>query len=370
MIPVFKNIGLIGLGLIGGSLARVIKKNGLAQKITGYTKSPESSNRALELGIIDSISKSNFQLATHCDLIIISTPLSTYDNIFQEIAPAITGRTCIITDVGSIKLPAISLAKKYFTEQNLRYFVSAHPIAGTEKTGVESGFAELFEEKKLILTPHEKTSQNAIAIVSQFWEDCGSNIRILEAGAHDKIYAEVSHLPQFLAYCYATLLLENKEILPSSATLSNNKNFQQFSRICSSDPTIWYDIFSMNIGYLASSLNNFTITMLDAISSIITETSGTHSDRNVVVANSLLHEVPTLISAALVKCSPDAPTYAGSGFKDFSSFHANLSNPSDKSIALLAELLSKAQELLNLIKVGDDNKSMAFMQKAASWNKI
>jgi prephenate dehydrogenase len=369
-----KNIGLIGLGLIGSSLARVIKKNHLAKALFGYAKSPEHASKALEIGIIDKIATSSAQIAATCDIVIICTPLTTYDGIFQEIAPAIKGRDCIISDVGSLKLPAISMANKYFSQENLQNFVPAHPIAGTEKTGVEAGFAELFLHKKLILTPTEETSQDALAIVSKFWCDCGSEVIKLAAREHDKIYAEVSHLPQFLAYCYAFLLAENIKLAGHGKdfylnTINANQKFVQFSRICTSDPIIWYGIFAMNMDYLAASLDNFNAELIENINKVKAGLLYIDKDINGNILHALIEELPVIISDTLIKCSPNAPIYAGSGFRDLTSFHGDIFSKSEVLDSLAEEISSKAAALLQMIKAGEYNKSMAFMQKAAEWNK-
>lgn len=340
MIPLFENAGLIGLGLIGGSLARAMKKHGLAHKITGYTKSPESSKKALELGIIDDIATTIARLAENCDIIIISTPLSSYRDIAAELAKSVKKDT-IITDVGSLKAPFISTFSEYLSIRNMQLLVPAHPIAGTEKTGVEAGFAELFEEKKTILTKLEITSPDAISKVTKLWEGCGSNVVELAANEHDKIYAEVSHLPQFLAYCYAELLRRK------NADLSNLKNddaFCKFTRICASDPAIWLDIFSMNKENLLDSLNNFS----ESIANI--------QENNI--------PLPALISSALINCSPHAPEFAGSGFKDFTSYK---NEENEKLQSAAEEFIAVTKEFYSTIKSGDNEAALGFMQQASGW---
>lgn len=355
MIPLFENTGLIGLGLMGGSLARAIKKHGISRNITGYTKSAESSQYALKNGIIDNIADSSAQLAKNCDIIIICTPLSTYDGIFAEISPAVVGKNCIITDVGSLKLSTIKIAEKYLSLKNLVRFVPAHPIAGTEKTGIEYSFAELYNNKKTILTPLKNTDASAISLVSDLWHRCGSKTQVIDAAAHDKIYAEVSHLPQFLAYCYALLLLENNDIIANNHNLKNNDSFWQFSRICASDPTIWLDIFSMNFNNLAAALYNF--------SKAFTQ----HKTSSPTIANDdedLLYILPAIIAEALIKYSHNSE-YAGSGFSDFTSYNNVKYVNSDESEKLIKALLFKAHELLGLIRLGDKHAALALMKKAA-----
>ena len=364
MNPQFKNIGLIGLGLIGSSLARVIRKNRLAERITGHTKPLTHAKKALELGIIDNIAASNAEIAASCDLVIISTPLLAYDNIFHEIHMEIKGRNCLITDVGSLKFPVITIAERYLESENLKYFVPAHPIAGTEKTGVEAGFAELFANKKTILTPTINTLPEATAKITKFWSDCGSKVEALNADLHDMIYAEVSHLPQFLAYCYALLLLEQNANYLSD--LHVDVAFKRFSRICTSDPAIWLDIFMMNKANLATSLDKFISTIQD----VMRRKSNISGDAPENDNKTLITTIPAIISAALIESCPHAEQYAGSGFKDFTSLKQNIYRSSYKeSEQLIACLISKARELIELIKTYDYKESMALMQRAANWQK-
>ncbi len=359
MIPLFKNAGLIGLGLIGGSIARAMKKQGLAETITGYTKSSESLQTALQLGIIDNIASSSSQLAESCDIIIICTPLSTYENILKEIAPVIKNRTCIITDVGSLKAFTMELAEKYLSKENQKSFIPAHPIAGTEKTGVEAGFAELFNGKRTILTPASDASSQAIKKVSELWSGIGSKIEIMDASAHDKIYAEVSHLPQFLAYCYAALL---KNTTKKQSNLT--EEFLRFSRICASDPTIWLDIFAMNISNLLACLNNFTNELKNnAITAPVND-------------EYLYKILPAIIAGTLIKCSPNS-NYAGSGFKDFTSYPKtaleHLYNFKADNRGSTNEIYNKflfgINELSSYLKHKQPDKALDFMRSSSAWYK-
>lgn len=351
MIPLFENAGLIGLGLIGGSLARAIKKQQLARNISGYTKSPESSKIALELGIIDDIAPSIDALAQNCDIIIISTPLSSYEDIAREIVKSVKKNT-IITDVGSLKVPFIRIFSEFLTIGNMQLLVPAHPIAGTEKTGVESGFAELFEGKKTILTPLGITSPDAISKVKQLWEACGSNIVEIAADEHDKIYAEVSHLPQFLAYCYAELLRrENTDL----SNLKNDDSFCRFSRICASDPVIWLDIFSMNKENLLSSVDKF----VDKFNYNIK-----NQPDNIDIKSELTTNLPAAISLALIECSPHADEFAGSGFKDFTSYKNQENKPMLNSTKEFSQI---TMEFYNLVNHGKNDAALQFMQHASTW---
>ena len=364
MVAIFENAGIIGLGLIGGSLARAMKKHGITKNITGYTGREASSARALELGMIDFVATSITEIAEKCDVIIICTPLSIYEYIFKELAHTLVEKQTIISDVGSLKMPVIDLAKKYLAKENFNLFIPAHPIAGTEKTGVESGFAELFEGKNIILATNINNPKQAIDKISELWKLCGSKIQIIDAASHDKIYAEVSHLPQLLAYCYAMVLLENKDVIDKD-NLKNNYAFWHFSRICASDPAIWIDIFSMNKENLEASLDKFIVEISStAISTQSGEMSATGSD-----SNALLSALPTLISSTLIKYSHNAGKYAGSGFKDFTSYNSNQLHHTDKSIEFTNQIIAKSKKLMGLIKEADNKNAMDFMYMAVGFYK-
>lgn len=343
----FKNAGLIGLGLIGGSLARAMKKHGLATKITGYTNSVESSKVAKRLGIIDDIAPSLKELAEKSDIIIISTPISSYGQIAREIS-SYTTENCIITDVGSLKLPFIEIFSEYLPKSSIPFLVPAHPIAGTEKTGVESGFAELFEGKKTILTPTALTNKKAMQSVKELWQACGSSTKIVDAARHDMIYAEVSHLPQFLAFCYAELLRREIEVKKNNECFANEERFWTFTRICASNPLIWLDIFRMNKTNLLGALDNFTKHLLD-----------------VGVEH---HSFPALISTTLIKCSPHAAEFGGSGFRDFTSYEYTTVRNSDM-IKFTSELIGITQELADSIRSNSPMQALEFMNTASSWYK-
>lgn len=348
MTTIFKNAGLIGLGLIGGSLARAMKKHNVAENIAGYTNSTASSQRALELDIVDSIANSISEMASICDIIIISTPLSTYENITIEIARNIN-ENCIITDVGSLKMPAINVFNKILPDNIQHNIVPAHPIAGTEKTGVESGFAELFVDKKIILTPTTGTSVNAINLVKRLWQICGGNVEFVDATNHDKIYAEVSHLPQFLAYCYASLLDKHA----GNLKITDN-NFWKFSRICASDPVIWLDIFILNKENLLTSLNAFTNAMKT------TAYKNTSQDINCYLTEIL----PATISTSLIKCSANQQ-FAGSGFKDFTSY--GMQEITENNPDLLNKFLQEISKLASTITQNNQEKMFDFMKSASTF---
>lgn len=358
MTTIFENAGLIGLGLIGGSLARAMKKHAIAKNIIGYTNSKASSMKALELGMIDTIANSISDLAKECDIIIICTPLSTYENIAKEIAASIEGRKCIITDVGSLKVPVINAFNKYLLEENKKYLIPAHPIAGTEKTGVESGFAELFIDKKTILTPEKETSIDAIKLVEKLWHICGSNTEILSAKKHDEIYAEVSHLPQFLAYCYASLLVKNCNSEDSNSIADE---FWKFSRICASEPTIWLDIFTLNQTNLLICLDKFVVEIQEILNKLYNSIPPASSGK-INYHKYLTHDLPAIISTALIKCSPHQQ-YSGSGFKDFTSY-VNIKHTQNKC-SLLGNFLDEVQILASLSKSENYSGMMNFMKEAS-----
>lgn len=328
MPPLFNNVGIIGLGLIGSSLARAIKQKSLAKQVYGYAKSQNTLERALELGVIDYITNSVSETLSNCDIIIICTPLSIYESIFIEIAKDKNLGNNIITDVGSLKEMVIKNAEKYLPENILPFVIPAHPIAGTEKTGVESGFAELFTGRRVVITPLQNSNKAALEKVETLWKECGSNITTLDAATHDKIYAKISHLPQLLAYAYKNTLqkvsgINTKEI--------NNQNFQQFTRLCASDPFIWADIFSMNHKNIIEAFDIFKENLIRISTNKDCTDLTTEATEN----------LPTAISTALKKTGADIIEYAGSGFRDMTSYATSTHRPIELSQKLLEIFLGE-----------------------------
>jgi 3-phosphoshikimate 1-carboxyvinyltransferase len=240
----FERLCIIGVGLIGGSIARAAKQKGLCKSVVGYGREQDLKNleTAKKLGVIDDFYLNIEQAVQDADCVVIATPAGTIEAIFASLKPCWSEKT-IFTDVGSTKGNVIAAAERIFgiVPANL---VPAHPIAGAEQSGVEASLADLFVKKRLIITPVINTDTLALKKIQQFWERLGSSVAVMDAGQHDGILAATSHLPHILAFALVDMLGrkdEQKEIFKYAAG-----GFKDFTRIASSDPTMWQDICTAN----------------------------------------------------------------------------------------------------------------------------
>jgi cyclohexadieny/prephenate dehydrogenase len=251
----FDRIAFVGIGLIGSSLARIVRRDGLAGEIAVAARKQETLDAATRLGLADQVTTDPAEAASGADIVFICTPLGAYEAVAKAIAPALKPGA-IVTDVGSVKRPAIDAVKPHLPEGV--HFVPGHPLAGTEHSGPESGFPELFEGRWLLLTPEDGTDEAAVAKVRDFWQRTGSKVELMEAGHHDQVLAITSHLPHLIAYTIvdtATQLSTDlqKEVIEFSAT-----GFRDFTRIAASDPVMWRDIFLTNREAVLEILGRFT----------------------------------------------------------------------------------------------------------------
>ena len=234
---------VIGVGLIGGSVARALRNAKVVGHVSGAGRDAKHLETAQQLGVIDDYSTDFAVAAKDADVILIATPLGAMKSVLESIKPVVTAKT-IITDVGSAKECVIEHVQTVFGEL-LPGFVPGHPIAGTEKSGVEASFAELFQERRVILSPHARTSPLALATVRQMWQACGAAVVEMEALHHDDaVLAATSHLPHMLAFALVDTLArmnDRREIFEYAAG-----GFRDFTRIASSDPDMWHDIFMSN----------------------------------------------------------------------------------------------------------------------------
>ncbi len=260
-----KRLAIIGVGLIGGSLARALRRVNYCEEIVGYSRCSDHIKKALELGVIDRYEKDIARTVRGADMVVIGVPLGAVESVFRAMANDITPLT-IITDVGSAKASVVNAASQVFDTVPAN-FVPGHPIAGTEKRGVESSYAELFECRRVILTPLENTSLEAVAQVRHMWEQTGAIVDTMNADHHDEVLAATSHLPHLLAYALVDTLVsmdESEDVFRFAAG-----GFRDFTRIASSDPTMWHDICISNRQALLTVLERFLadLTVLkDAVS--------------------------------------------------------------------------------------------------------
>jgi prephenate dehydrogenase len=237
-----KRIAVIGLGLIGGSLARAVRQAARAEVIVGYDPDPEQGRRAIELGVVDIAAASAAEAATGAELVVLSVPVLHTAEALRSVRGAL-GADAIVTDVGSTKSSVLADVVSVFGELPPR-FVAGHPIAGTEKSGVAASKAELFRGRRVVLTPHPNQDPSALQTVRALWESLGSRVVEMDAARHDAIFAATSHLPHVLAYAFVDLLARMDtadEIFPNAGG-----GFRDFTRIASSSPEMWHDIVRAN----------------------------------------------------------------------------------------------------------------------------
>jgi len=248
-----KRLAVIGVGLIGGSYARALRAAGQVEEIIGCGRNRENLEQAVELGVIDSYSHDIGEAVEGADLIFLAVPLGTIRPAFEAMKGHLAD-AAIITDAGSVKASVIRDCEEVFgcVPPN---FVPGHPIAGTEQNGVEASFAELYQNRRVILTPVCQTNESAIAVVHATWRYCGAEVTRMFAVDHDRILAATSHLPHMLAYALVDMLarMDDKEEVFRYAA----GGFRDFTRIASSNPVMWRDICVANKDQLATLVEDF-----------------------------------------------------------------------------------------------------------------
>jgi cyclohexadieny/prephenate dehydrogenase len=251
----FEQIALIGIGLIGSSIARRVKRDGLANFISVTARSQKSLDKALKLGIADEITLNQNNCVKNADLIIICSPVGTYAEIIQNIRAGIKPGA-IITDVGSVKQTVINDLSPHIPDDV--HLVPAHPVAGTEHSGPEAGFPELFEDRWCIITPTNQTNKKAVNQVKKFWQSLGSNVEIMEPKRHDQVMAMTSHLPHLIAYTIVGTATDLEKTLANEVIKFSAGGFRDFTRIAASDPTMWRDVFLNNSDAVLEMLQRFS----------------------------------------------------------------------------------------------------------------
>jgi len=239
----FNKVCIIGCGLIGSSIARAIRKNHLSSKIVSSNRSDSVNKKVIELKIVDDSSSDTKKMAEGSDLIIIATPLSSYEDIISKIKNSLKSGT-ILTDVGSVKENIINLIEKD-VPANVSW-ISSHPIAGTEESGPEAGFSELFKNRWCILTPSKKAQEKDIKLLETFWKKIGSKVDIMEAKQHDYILSITSHIPHLIAYNIVNTSLNIQDEKESVIVKYSAGGLRDFTRIAASNPIMWRDIFIQN----------------------------------------------------------------------------------------------------------------------------
>jgi cyclohexadieny/prephenate dehydrogenase len=255
MAKLFDKVVIVGIGHIGSSLARVIKRDGLAERLVTLESDPEHRAIAVELGIVDAATGIVAEAIQDADLVVLATPVGTYADLAAEIAPYLKNGA-IVSDVGSVKMAVLRDVGPLLPEGV--HFVPGHPIAGTEHSGPTAGFPELFQGRWCILTPPAGTDAGAIKKMVALWEAAGSTVEIMEASYHDQVLAITSHLPHLIAYTIVGTATDLETSLQQEVVKFSASGFRDFTRIAASDPVMWRDIFLNNREAVLEVLQRFT----------------------------------------------------------------------------------------------------------------
>ncbi|MES1989948.1 MAG: prephenate/arogenate dehydrogenase family protein [Pseudomonadota bacterium] len=251
----YKRIALIGLGLIGGSLGHAIKRGKLAETVVGYAASETTRARAKEIGFIDEVYASAADAARDADLIVLCVPVGAIAQVCAEIEPALkAGAT--VTDVGSVKNAVVRDGGPFIPDGV--HFIPGHPIAGTEQSGPDAGFAELFDGRWCILTPVPGADRAAVAKLAAFWEACGSKVDFMEPKHHDLVLAITSHLPHLIAYNIVGTADDMETVTQAEVIKYSAGGFRDFTRLAASDPIMWRDVCLNNKDAILEMLGRFS----------------------------------------------------------------------------------------------------------------
>jgi len=266
---IFNHVAIVGLGLIGGSLARDVKEKKLAHRISAYGRNIERLTAARNLGLIDACYERFEDGTADVDAVVIATPVGIIAEQALALAPYLRQGT-IITDVGSVKGPIVSALESRLPDGLL--FIGGHPIAGTENSGYEASCIGLFENRVCILTPTRNTDARALELVQRLWAAAGSRVVVMDVATHDKIIAAISHLPHMVAFSLVNALVEMKDFEQNILQYSAG-GFRDFTRIAASDPVMWRDIALMNRDNLLTTID-FFLRSLGELKDAIQESNG------------------------------------------------------------------------------------------------
>jgi prephenate dehydrogenase len=249
----FKQLGLIGCGLVGGSFALALKRAGLVQTVVGHSQSPASAQKALKLGVVDRVVNTAAEAAQGADLVLVAVPVAAIEATLQAIGPYLS-QDSLVMDVGSTKQDVVLGARRALGVQ-LGRFVPAHPIAGKEHAGVEHATADLYDGCQVVLTPTEDTPPTNIERAHTLWQALGCRVRRMTPEAHDEAYAAVSHLPHLLAFAMMKAI-QDQSRGEAFLTLAG-PGFRDFTRIAASEPSVWRDILISNRQAVLEQLDHY-----------------------------------------------------------------------------------------------------------------
>jgi len=253
--PLFDRIAIIGLGLIGSSMARAARAQGAVRSIVATSRSPQTRERVAELGLADKVVETNAEAVEGADLVIVCVPVGACGAVAEEIGPHLKAGA-IVSDVGSVKGSIVRDMGPHLPKTV--HFVPAHPVAGTEQSGPDAGFAELFANRWCILTPPEGTDARAVDKLAAFWRLLGANVETMTPEHHDIVLAITSHIPHLIAYNIVGTAADLEEVTEGEVVKFSAGGFRDFTRIAASDPVMWRDVFLNNKEAVLEVLGRFS----------------------------------------------------------------------------------------------------------------
>ena len=255
MTPIYDRVALIGLGLIASSMFWAMKRGSLAGHVAGYARSAETRDTARRIGLCDTVCDTLADAVSDADLVVLAVPVGVMGDLAAEIAPYLKpGAT--VTDVGSVKGQVIADVTPHIPDGV--HFVPAHPLAGTEHSGPESGFATLFDNRWCLIVPSEGSAPEPVDTLSRFWRGLGANVDVMEPDHHDLVLAVTSHCPHLIAYTMVGVADDLRRVTDSEVIKYSAAGFRDFTRIAASDPTMWRDVFLTNKDATLEVLGRFT----------------------------------------------------------------------------------------------------------------
>ncbi len=272
MSVVYERVALIGLGLIASSMFWAIKRSGLANEVTGFARSAETRQTARRIGLCDRVCETAKEAVEDADLVVLCVPIGAMEAIAKDIS-SVLKQGITVSDVGSVKRAVIDAVTPSIP--NNVHFIPAHPLAGTEHSGPESGFASLFDNRWCLLVPPEDADQGAIDKLSAFWQGMGSNVDQMDADHHDLVLAVTSHAPHLIAYTMVGVADDLRRVTDNEVIKYSAAGFRDFTRIAASDPTMWRDVFLTNKEATLEILGRFTEELF-ALQRAIRQSDGDH----------------------------------------------------------------------------------------------
>ena len=279
-----KTLAVIGVGLVGGSLALALRRAGAVASVVGYDRDPQALERAAALGVIDSASTSASEAARGAELVVVAVPVRAIGPVLHDVARSL-GADAVVTDVGSTKGEVVRIAEEELRERFPR-FVPGHPIAGRETSGVESAVPDLFRSARVVLTPAPATAPDAVELVKGCWEAAGARIATMAPGQHDRIFAAVSHLPHLLSFALVSEIASREDAAELLGFAAGG--FRDFTRIAASSPEMWRDIALQNRAALLDEIDRYAA-RLAVFRELVAKGDGPGLERLMTEARSARH---------------------------------------------------------------------------------